>query len=116
MGPVWLPGFELFYGCAAFLEEDTVAAVGTPDVNVDFHLLFAPGALVGTCHYGYRLRGLFFNSAGAVDCTKGYAEGGGLRLVCAAGKLVPALAAFPDIGALAADAFHVAFRAAVGCL
>lgn len=45
-----LPGLELFYRCAAFLKEDAVATVGAADVDVDLHLLFTPGALVGTCH------------------------------------------------------------------
>jgi len=48
--PALLPGLELFYRCAAFLEEDAVAAVGAADINVDLYLLLAPGALVGTCH------------------------------------------------------------------
>jgi hypothetical protein len=45
-----LLGFELFYCCATFFEKDSVTAVGTPDINVDLYLLFAPCTLVTACH------------------------------------------------------------------
>jgi hypothetical protein len=41
-----LSRLELFYCRAAFLEENTVATIGAPDVDVNLYLLFAPGALV----------------------------------------------------------------------
>jgi hypothetical protein len=45
-----LPGFQFLDRRTAFLEEDPVAAVGAPDIDVDLDFLFAPCALVGTCH------------------------------------------------------------------
>ena len=84
-----LQGFELFYCCTAFLEQDAVATVGTPDVNVDLHLLFAPCAFVGTCHCRSSLMSFLFNDAGAVDSTEGDTKGRGIRLVCTAGNLYP---------------------------
>jgi hypothetical protein len=92
-----------------------VATVGTPDVDVDLHFLLAPGALVSTCHSRYRLRGLTFDCTGTVDRTEGNTEGRGLRLVCAAGELVPALPAQPDTGAFAFHGLGIALGAAVGC-
>jgi hypothetical protein len=43
---VLLPCLEFLDCSAAFLEEDTVTTVGTPDVHVNLYLQFAPGALV----------------------------------------------------------------------
>jgi hypothetical protein len=111
-----LPGFELFYCCAALFKEDAVAAVGTPDVDVDLHFLFAPCALVGTCHRENPvLLGFVFNDTGAVDGTEGNTEGGGLGLVCAAGELEPALPALPDAGAFALHRLRITLRAQVIC-
>jgi len=58
-----------------------VAAVGTPDVDVDLHFLLAPGALVGTCHkrksclLGFSSCGFRGGSARAVNGTEGDTEG-----------------------------------------
>jgi len=114
--PVILPGFQLFYCCTAFLKEDTVATVGTSDIDIDLYFLFAPGALIGTCHgQNPGLLLLFFDDAGAVDGTKSNTEGRSLGLVCPAGKLEPALPAFPDTGASSLHRLRITFRALVIC-
>jgi len=108
-----LPCLEFLDRRAAFLEKDAVAAIGAADVDVDLDFLLAPGTLVGTCHADRLLPDLFNRS---VDRTLGNLHGRGHGLVCAAGELEPALAAFPDTGPFSCHGFHVTLGAAVECL
>jgi len=94
-------GFQLFDRGATFLEKDPVTTVGTPYVDVDLNLLFAPCTLVRAGHIKSRLFPDLGN--GPVDRTLGDLHRRGLRLVCPACELEPALAAFPDTGTPALD-------------
>jgi hypothetical protein len=105
-----LPCLEFLDRRTAFLEEDAVSAVRTADVDVDLDFLFAPCTLVGTCHIDRLLPDLFNRS---VNRTLGDLHCRGKGLVCTAGKLEPALAAFPDAGPFSCHGFHVALGAAV---
>jgi hypothetical protein len=105
-----LPCLEFLDRRAAFLEEDAVSAVRTADIDVDLDFLLAPCTLVGTCH-GDRLLPDLFNRS--VDRTLGDLHCRGQGLVRAAGKLEPALAAFPDTGPFSCHGFHVTLGAAV---
>jgi hypothetical protein len=96
-----LTGFQLFDRGATFLEKDPVTAVGTPYIDVDLNLLFAPCTLVRAGHVKSRL----FPDLGddPVNRTLRDLHRGSLRLVGPTGELEPALAAFPDAGAPALD-------------
>ena len=105
-----LPRLEFLDGCTAFFEEDAVATVRAADINVDLDFLLAPGTLVGTCHTDRLLPDLFNRS---VNRALGELHRRGHGLVCTTGELEPALAAFPDTGALARNGLHVALGTAV---
>jgi len=110
-----LPRPDLFYRRTAFLKKDAVAAIGTPDIDIDLDFLFAPCTLVGADHNrpGLGPAGILLKCT--VERAHRDAQHGGHGLVCAAGELVPALPAFPDASAVAVHGNHVALRAAVVC-
>jgi len=101
---------EFLDGCTAFFEKDAVATVGAADIDVDLDFLLAPGTLVGTCHTDRLLPDLFNRS---VNRALRDLHRRGRGLVCTAGKLEPALAAFPDTGPLSCNGLHVALGTAV---
>jgi hypothetical protein len=82
-----LPRPDLFYRRAAFLEKDTVAAIGAPDIDIDLDFLFAPCTLVGADHNGSGLclGGILLYCP--VERAHSDAHRGGHGLVCAPGEL-----------------------------
>ena len=88
-----------------------MTTIGTPHVDVDLNLLLTPCTLIGTCHADPHLYLDLLDYS--INRTLGNLHRRSLRLVCATGKLEPALAALPDTGTLARYGFHVTLGAAV---
>jgi hypothetical protein len=96
-----LTGFHLFNRSAALFEKNTVSAIGAADVDIDLNFLLAPCTFIRTCHTNPELSFDLFERP--VNRALGNLHGRCLWLICPPGKLVIALATFPDAGSPALD-------------